>query len=1218
MTRYFHYNRRKFLKQSGQAALAVAAAGVPGAGFWVSCRGRRAAEEKETGLSPGELLERFRHPPEPARPWVFWYWMHASVSGEGITADLEAMKEAGIGGAYLMPIKGKTDPPLLEPPVEQLSPEWWEMVRHAMNEADRLGLQLAMHACDGFAVAGGPWVTPELSMQKVVWTETHIRGGNRYQDVLPQPETNEDYYRDIAVLAFRAPEDAGLSTRTILPRITTSVPGADAGFLVKDNHEETFRSSDPCWIQYAFDRPFTCRSIRIRTNGNNYQSHRLLVEAGDDDRHFRRVKQLEAPRHGWQDTDADVTHAIPPVTARFFRFSYDKAGSEPGSEDLDSAKWKQSLKIRGIELSGTPRLNQFEGKTGAVWRISRRTTAEEVPDELCIAQDRILDLTGQLDAEDRLDWEVPAGNWIILRMGHTSTGHTNYTGGKGLGLECDKFNPEAVKMQFDRWFGEAFRAAGPDLAARVLKIFHVDSWECGSQNWSGSFPDEFRKRRGYDLQPYLPVMAGIPVGSADISERFLHDVRRTIAELVKDRFFGTFRESTHARGCSFSAECVAPTMCSDGMLHYDEVDIPMGEFWLRSPTHDKPNDMLDAISGARVYGKPLVQAEAFTELRLAWDEHPGMLKALGDRNYALGINRFVFHVFTHNPWTDRKPGMTLDRIGLYFQRDQTWWKPGKAWVEYLQRCQAVLQSGHPVTDIAVFTGEETPRRALLPDRLVPTLPGIFGKQVVEKEARRLANEGEPLREMPDGVTHSANMADPEDWIDPLRGYAYDSINRDALLRLATVRNGRIELPGGASYALLVLPGSHRMSPEGDLMTPGVAARLLELVQEGATILVSERPARSPGLENFPGNDTELQDIAGELWKGAKEAGSSAEGGAVTWQSGKGRVIRGPYQAASFGAIGIEPDLIATELPGDGNTGTSAPAKREAHKRAKKIAWTHRREGDLDLYFISNQLDTCRVLELSLRENGRVPGLWDPLSGETRPAAEWAQVQGRTVLPVRLEPHGSLFIVLGEPAEDTAREEGRQSQHADKNWLETQAVQTLGGAWKVSFDPQMGGPAGPVIFENLFSWSDNSNSDIQYYSGTAVYTKTFNWKTLAGTSREGTQTPPGGKPRAWLELGEVANLAEVELNGISCGIAWTAPYRVEITDVLRHGENKLEIKATNTWANRLIGDQALPETQRITWTTAPASLLEGKPLLKAGLLGPVCICTAPPHRLSVLA
>ena len=229
-----------------------------------------------------DLHSVFFNPPESAKPWVFWYWMHAGVSREGITADLEAMKEAGIGGAYLMSIKGVTDPPLYEPPVEQLSPQWWEMVRHAMNEADRLGLRLAMHASDGFALAGGPWITPELSMQKMVWTEMHIKGGHLFNDTLPQPAAYKGYYRDIAVLAFPMREGADISTHTVKPKITASKTDIDARFLVAQNNEKIFRSDEPCWIQYAFENPFTCRSIKIHTNGNNYQAHRLLIKVSDE------------------------------------------------------------------------------------------------------------------------------------------------------------------------------------------------------------------------------------------------------------------------------------------------------------------------------------------------------------------------------------------------------------------------------------------------------------------------------------------------------------------------------------------------------------------------------------------------------------------------------------------------------------------------------------------------------------------------------------------------------------------------------------------------------------------------------------------------------------------------------------------------------------------------------------------------------------------------
>lgn len=787
------------------------------------------------------LRERFLSPPEDAKPWCFWYWMYGAVSREGITADLEAMKQAGLGGTYLMPIRGIERGKEFNGTVQQLSPQWWEMLRFSMQEADRLGLKLGMHICDGFALAGGPWITPEESMQKVVWSDTIVSGGQIGSLQLPQPKTNENYYRDIALLALPAE-----TPDTNTPQITTSplINTADGFFRANATEVAPYTKLHPdtAWIQYEYPQPFTCRNVEVVLTGNNYQAHRLNVFAGDDGINFRLVKQLTPARQGWQNTSENSTHALPPVTARYFRFSWNPEGSEPGSEDMDAAKWKPNLKIKELRLHNEPRLNQWEGKAGLVWRVATATTDAEVPRQDCIRKQDIIDLTQYFKDGALTNATLPPGMWKLLRMGHTSTGLVNDTGGGARGLECDKFNAATVKKQFDHWFGRTFAEVGDELARKILKYMHVDSWECGSQNWSANFPDEFRKRCGYDLTDWLPLLAGIPMESAAESEKVLRDVRTTIGELVKDVFFETLAGCARNYDCQFSAECVAPTMVSDGMLHYEKVDFPMGEFWFNSPTHDKPNDMLDAISGAHVYGKNIIQAEGFTQVRATWNEHPAMLKPLLDRNYALGINRLFFHVYVHNPWLDRRPGMTLDGIGFFFQRDQTWWEKGaSAFVDYTKRCQALLQYGHPVVDIAVFTGEEIPRRAVLPERLVPSLPGLFGPRRVESERKRLENAGQPLRTVV-GVTHSANMADPQQWVNPLRGYAYDSFNKDALLRLASVHDGRIELPGGASYKVLVLPLPRPMDPDGLPISKEVQAKVDEWRKAG--VLIPQLPYTS--------------------------------------------------------------------------------------------------------------------------------------------------------------------------------------------------------------------------------------------------------------------------------------------------------------------------------------------------------------------------------------
>lgn len=1092
------------------------------------------AQQRKVSPAKDALKQAFLHPPESAKPWVFWYWMQGAVSREGITADLQAMKQAGIAGAYLMPIKGPANPPFITPSINQLSPEWWAMVKFTMQEADRIGLKLAMHDSDGFALAGGPWITPELSMQKVVWSKVEVEGGKAYHDTLPVPKHYKNYYKDIEVLAYPSLPGEGISSYDEHPKVTASLPNTDVQYLTEKGNIKSFTSNERCWLQLEFEKPFTCRSLVIHTSASNYQSQRLLLEVSDDGKNYRSLGRLEPPRHGWQDGDAEITNAIAPTTAKYFRFTYDKEGSEPGAEDLDFAKWKPTLKLSRIELLGEPRVYQYESKTGEVWRLSKQTTNAQLPANLCIDKNKIINLSNKLGTDGKLNWQVPAGKWTIIRIGHTSTGHTNATGGGGIGLECDKFNPQAAKLQFDNWFGEAIKQVGPDLAKRVLKIFHVDSWECGSQNWSPVFVAEFQKRRGYDLLPYLPLMAGVPMESAEKSEKVLADVRQTIAELLVDNFYGTMAKLAHEKGCTFTAESVAPTMMSDGMLHYQKADIAMGEFWFRSPTHDKPNDMLDAISGGHIYGKNIIQAEAFTELRLLWDEHPGMLKTAADRNFALGINRYVFHVNVHNPWLDRKPGMTLDGIGLFFQRDQTWWKPGKAWFDYIGRCQAMLQQGHPVADIAVFTGEETPRRAILPNRLVSTLPGIFGTERVKLEEERLANKGVPIINSIEDASHSANMALPENWIDPLRGYAYDSFNKDALLRLATVKNGSIILPGGASYAMLVIPGVGQMSQQPWQLSAEVIKKLQQLVNEGATILLADQRMK-----------------------------------AVLSKGSAGKLLIGPYQKETFDEFGVSRDLIATD---------------SVDQPAKDLAWAHRSSANLDIYFISNQQALNRTINLSLRTAGRAPELWDPLTGEIRQLHNTGK-SSRTNIKLELAANGSAFIVFRN-ASSTAKSEDNKPSHF-------KTVQTFTN-WQVQFDPQYGGPVKPVMFNQPEDWSQNANDSIKYYSGTAVYNHTFQF-----TAKTGAKT--------YLHLGNVSNLAEVYLNGINCGTAWTFPYRVDISKAIKLGENKLVIKVTNTWANRLMGDHALPENKRITWTNAPYRL-EGRSLLPAGLLSPVKLLT----------
>ena len=982
------------------------------------------------------------------KPWTFWYWMYGAVSEQGIKADLQAMKDVGLGGCYLMPIRGAAERPEYGGQADALSDNFWHMVDVALQQADSLGLDMGIHVCDGFALAGGPWISPEESMQKVVFCDTVVNGG-RQQFLMAKPQHYQNYYEDIAVYAI--PTTASLTSPkgriTYSPEVTMNAKGV-------------YCADEPCWIQYELEQPTLVRNVEIEPSGTNIQCQRLNVKASNDGVYFFPVKQLTPPRQGWQNTGYNTTFSIPPTRAKYFRFEWTPEGSESGAEDLDAAKWKAVLRLKSIKLGTYALIDNWEGKAGYVWRKAADTPEEDLSlNDFLRPNDIVM---GKMQG-DHLDINLPQGQWRILRMGHTSTGHTNATAGGAKGLECDKFSRRAVAKQVDSWFGLFMQRPNH----KAIKYLHVDSWECGSQNWSRNFAQEFERRRGYDILPLLPLYAGVPMSGG---EETLRDIRRTINELVNEMFFATVAQKAKEYGVQLSSESVAPTMVSDGMEHYKYVDVPMGEYWLNSPTHDKPNDMLDAISGAHVYGKNIVQAEGFTEVRGVWDETPASIKPLLDRNFALGMNRLFFHVNTHNPWLDRKPGMTLDGIGLFFQRDQTWFPEAKAFVDYITRCQTLLQQGKPVVDIAVYAGDEMPRRALTPDRLVPMLPGLFGPDRIASERKRLANVGLPMEESPVGVRHSAGILDLKDWINPLHGYQYDTMNKDALLTQPF------------NYNVLVVP-------VGTIVSKEAKERIEHLRRQGVAI------------------------------------------------------IEKPYQQAVLAGIG--PDVVLPE----------------------GIAYCHRQTDDKDIYFLANQTASEMTFEPVFRSAQRYAVVYNPLTDETAPFKN----------TITLQPYGSRFVVFSPSGSDS---------QSEAFGLAVRRVRTTTSLlWDIHFlESNIS-----LSRQEPFDWSQSDNEKIRYFSGHARYTTTLKLKAK--------EVPTG---RTWLTFPSVKDIAHVWVNGKDCGIAWTAPYEVEITGALQKGRNVIEIEVVNTWHNALRGlDQGKAPYDGI-WTNAKYRT-KGDQLLPAGLL-----------------
>lgn len=1037
-------------------------------------------------------------------PFCFWYWMYGAVTEPAIKADLQAMHDAGLRGTYLMPIRSSAQRPEYEGKAEQLTPAFWRAVDCALNTADSLGLEVGIHICDGFALAGGPWFTPEESMQKVVWADTVITVGNKRkaskkrktaQTTMPSvPALPTGAYH---IAAYAIPAD--YAEDIVQPvRMTTS------GNVTSDE-KNIVRANEPCWFTYEMPEGVTIRNVEVTPSGTNMQCQRLKVETSQDGETFSHLMTFVPARQGWQNGNMPSTYALPQTSGpqpRYYRFSWTPEGTEPGSEDLDAAKWKPTLRLKNLVFHQQPRIHHWEGKAANVWRVAQETTDEQLPGRLCTPLDKIIRL--EVSADGTLLTELPEGRYRILNMGHISTGQTNETAGGGKGLECDKFSAKAVNKLIDNWFTKFTELP----SGHVVKYLHVDSWECGCQNWSETFAQEFMHRRGYDLMPWLPVMAGVPVVSAAETERVLRDIRLTINDLVNDNFFATVRDRAHAMGMGFSSESIAPTMVADGIDHYRYADFPMGEYWLNSPTHDKPNDMLDAISGGHVYGKRIIQAEGFTEVRGVWDETPANIKTLLDRNFAMGMNRLFFHVNAHNPWMDRRPGMTLDGIGLFFQRDQTWFAESRPFVDYITRCSALLQQGRPVQDIAVFTGEEMPRRSVLPERLVDILPGIFGQERVNSERVRRENKGCPMVESPVNVNHSAGIVDTKDWCDALHGYQYDSFNPDVLMRLSKAEDGCMTLPGGARYRVVVLPGRRPMDPSFTGYSEPVMQKIRELRDAGVV------------------------------------------------------VVDKPYTAADFSQYGLERDAVIPD----------------------NMAYAHRSAETGEIYFVSNQFDEKRDVEMRFRDTAQ--GEWyiyDAVSNTL------SQPSSESVVRTVMQPGGSCFVIYPKGSIGNVLSCLPSQPLATTPVAETRKPVTipLTGPFTLTFSES----GVEKTITSLYSWSDSEDIRERFFSGHGRYTTTVKVR----------------RPQAdmVLQLGTVRDIAHVWVNGIDCGIAWTAPYTVAIGHALRRGTNTIEIEVVNTWANALRGmDEGTPPYDGI-WTNARYRM-KSPHLLPAGLLGPVAI------------
>ena len=594
------------------------------------------------------------------------------------------------------------------------------------------------------------------------------------------------------------------------------------------------------------------------------------------------------------------------------------AASLPHPETV--AGFYRDIAVLAFPTPGNYRIADVAAKAAFQVGGGAPIATQSLPKEMVIQRERIVDLTSRMDDRGRLAWDVPAGAWTILRIGHTSTGVKNAPApASGCGLECDKLSKEGIEANFNGMMARLIDDVGP-AAGKALAATHVDSWENGSQNWTAQMREEFRARRGYDILPFLPVMTGRVVGSLEISDRFLWDLRRTISELVVENYAGHLRQLAHRGGLRFTIEAYG-SPC-DNLPYAAECDEPMGEFWVGGGALNTCKGM---ASAAHLGGKSIVGAESFTAGdQERWRDHPATIKALGDQAFTEGINRFVFHRFAMQPWLDRRPGMTMGPWGTHFERTQTWWELTPDWHRYLARCQFLLRQGTFVADLCCLEAEDSPQSF--------------------HERSRL-------------------------------GYDYDQCYPEIVISKMAVQDGRLVLPGGMSYRLLVLSDARRM-------TPLLLRKIKQLIEAGATV-VGPRPTASPSLANYPRCDEEVRNLADEIW-------ANCDGTAVQeHRLGHGRIVWGQTPERVLAKLDVGPDFSSTA----------------------RLRFIHRHAHGADLYFVSNPAVQRLTATATFRVRGKTPELWWPDSGRIEPAAMFRQCGGLTQVELTLEASGSVFVLF---------------------------------------------------------------------------------------------------------------------------------------------------------------------------------------------------------------
>ena len=1095
------------------------------------------------------LRQGFEDPPNGARPRVWWHWMNGNITKDGIKLDLEWMHRVGLGGFQNFDAALST-PQLVDKRLVYMTPEWKDAFKYATTLADQLGLEEAIAGSPGWSESGGPWVKPQQGMKKVVWSETRVEGGKPFNGVLPHPPTTTGPFQDLPMFNFRA-AIAGE------PQPVSPTYYADTAVIA-------YRAPEN-------DVPVSSLNPKITSSGGNIDV--ALLSDGD------LVKTTQLPRapvgqQAWiqyEFSSPRTMHAVTLVLNDSVAEATNRFGRAESTSDIEASDDGQTFhKLVDIPADGgVEHTIAFPATTARFFRVAFTAKAPPPP------------------RNNSFDVDNPYGDFSSLKP------NPNFEIAELV------LHPDVRVSRFEEKAGFANLPSfdpypTPDVpATEVIRKEDVIDLTSkmqpdGTLNWTPPEGNWVILRFGYSLlgttnHPASPEGTGLEVDKLNPDD--VKDYFNTYLDNYKD---AVGADLMGKRGLRFvindSWEAGAQNWTDDMIVEFTKrrgydprpwmpvltgrvVESPRASenfLWdfretLGEMLADYHYDLLTKMlheRGMGHYGESHEEGRAFigdgmqvkrsndVPMAAMWTQRPDVNNDQPGYNADVRESASVAHIY----------GQNLVAAESMTARSGAWaWSPAtlkptadKELAEGLNRFVIHTSVHQPLLD-------KKPGLALGPYGQWFTRNDTWGEEArpwITYLARSdfLLQQGRFAADIVYFYGEDTNLTDLFLRKNPdiPDGYNWDYINADALIHVLTMKDGELATPSGMRYRVLAL------DPHARRMSLPVLRKIRDLVEAGA-IVCGEKPTDTPSLAD---DESEFHRIADQLW-------GTGEGASL----GKGRVYRRMTLGEALAAIHVAPDFSYTRPEPDAN-----------------LMFVHRKLADGDLYFVDNRNDRYEKLSASFRVTGKAAELWHADSGAIEPASYYS-ADGRTTVPLYLAPWETVFVVFRRPAASPSRTLPSAVE---------MPVAEIDGPWQVTFPSDLGAPAS-ATFEQLADWTENADEGIKYFSGTATYTK--------HVDVPASWLKPG--EHLWLHLGSVKNLAEVSVNGRSLGIVWKEPFRVDITSAVKAGDNSLEVKVTNGWANRIIGDRQ-PDAKQTYTFTSPKYYNAQSSLWPSGLLGPVQI------------